>query len=134
MKKYIQEIFPRLVKFSKTLDNLSILVDENWFVSTDDPSEQKIFVFWNNNDLLVSTNGVVERGRWDYIDNAKSLLIEFGDSMISYNRVFIDDKVLLLKQDGSDEIMILSNENMLIDSRSIEHYIEEEYGSKLVQD
>ena len=134
MKKYIQEIFPRLVKFSKTLDNLSILVDENWFVSTDDPSEQKIFVFWNNNDLLVSTNGVVERGRWDYIDNAKSLLIEFGDSMISYNRVFIDDKVLLLKQDGSDEIMILSNENMLIDSRSIEHYIETEYGSKLGQD
>jgi hypothetical protein len=132
MKKYIHEIFPRLLKLNKTLDNLAILVDQPWLFSTEDSSERKIFIFSANKELIVSTNGVVEKGKWEYYAHAKSIVIELGDKMNLFNQTFIDDKILLLKQDGSDELMIFGNGNKLNDPRKIDKYIKQVYEPKLI--
>jgi len=65
-EKYIQEIFPRLLKFSKTLDNLTVLIDQSWLVSTNDPKERKLFIFgatrswlFQPTELLKRVNGII---------------------------------------------------------------------------
>jgi hypothetical protein len=50
------------------------LTDQHW-IALDSISGQKIiYIFRRNNELLISTNGIVERGRWEFIGKNSILL------------------------------------------------------------
>ena len=64
MKTYIIDTFNKIQKYSEKLDNLSTLTNQHW-VSIDIISSNKvIYIFRPNKDLLISTNGNVEKARW----------------------------------------------------------------------
>jgi hypothetical protein len=78
MKTFLIDIFPKLQRYSQKLDNLTLLTNQHW-VSIDNIAANKIvYIFRANNELLVSTNGKVEKAKWEYIGN-KSLLIDKSD-------------------------------------------------------
>lgn len=115
MKKYLQKIVDDLNNFSRSLDTKSMLVDKPWALIDSDFEIQKL-IFKKNNELIMSKDGQVTMGGWEYLPAAKSLLIDRGKDKILCNEGFIDDGVLILKLDGTkNNFFVLANENMVPD-------------------
>lgn len=115
MKTFVLDIIPRLQKYSEKLDNLSILQNKHWVMIDQEQGAKIVFIFrQKDNQLLISTNGNVEKGKWDYLGN-NSLLIERGEIRQLFKHGFIDDFVLALKVDGKQEYALLVNEEKFKD-------------------
>lgn len=123
----IQDIFPDLLKHSQTLENLSILIDHPWILKTQNVNDRITYIFSANKELVESKNGLVEIGRWEYYSNAKSILIETGESRTLYNQIFIDNNILLLKHEGVSNMKIFLKGNCNIDFVQLEQYIQQTY-------
>lgn len=124
MKTFLADIIPRIQSFSQKLDSLTMLKNQHW-VSIDNIYNSKtVYIFRDNNQLLISKDGLVERASWEYIDN-KSLLIDMSDGAYLLNHGFFDQNILALKVDSKNEYAIFINENKYNgDLNSIEKVIE----------
>lgn len=117
MKYYLSDILPRLKKFSATLDQSSFLVDKPWVVSNNSGSFDKL-IFRRDGRVHLSSDGTVRDGTWEYLPEAQSLLIDYGDTKRLYRHQYLDQAVLALKRDGSsseDAYFLLANENEIFD-------------------
>lgn len=110
MKTFIADIFPKIQRYSQTLDNLTLLTNQHW-VSIDNILVNKtVYIFRTNSELLVSMNGKVEKAKWEYLGN-KSLLIDRSTESYLFKHGFFDENILALKVDSSDEYAVFVNEN-----------------------
>ena len=106
--------------FTKLLSNITlslkkknILINKPWVLIDADGNMQK-FIFKQDKGFLLSRNGLVSYGSWDYFPEARSLLIDTKEDKILLNEYFIDHNVLILKRDGTNnELFALANENAL---------------------
>lgn len=115
MKKFLSSIVDQLKDYSKKLDKKAILINKPWALVDSDLEIQKL-IFKKNHELIMSKNGKVEIGRWEYLPEARSLLIDRGKDKILCNEGFLDDSVIILKRDGTkDDFFVLANENDLPD-------------------
>jgi hypothetical protein len=115
MRIYLKSIVKQLKNFSDTLDKTSILIDKPWAL-IDDEFEMQKFIFKRNKELILSKNGQAQIGKWDYLSGAKSLLIDRNVDKILCNEAFIDEGVLILRLDGTENrFFILANENVVPD-------------------
>lgn len=115
MKLYLKGIVSELRNYSTTLDKTSILIDKPWALIDDELEIQKL-IFKKNKELLLSKNGQVQIGKWDYFPEAKSLLIDRNTDKILCNEAFIDKGVIILKLDGTEnKFFMLANENIVPD-------------------
>ncbi len=115
MKDYLSNILPRLKQFSQDLNKKEIFVDIPWVIVDERQNQQK-YIFKRNGELLMSLNGQVTVGHWEYLSSAKSLLIDRNIDKILLNQNFIDEAVMVLKKDGlKEENLILANEILLPD-------------------
>ncbi|MFN8711379.1 MAG: hypothetical protein ACK5Z2_00915 [Bacteroidota bacterium] len=110
MITFLADIFPKIQRYSEKLDNLTLLTNQHW-VSIDNILSNKIvYIFRSNNELLISTNGKVEKAKWEYIGN-KSLLIDKKTDSYLFKHGFFDENILALKVDSSEEYAVFVNEN-----------------------
>ena len=110
MKTYILDIIPRIQKFSQKLDNLTILLNKHWVILDEESSRKSVLIFREkDNQLLISNDGIIEKGNWEYLGN-NSLLIDRNDGSYLFKHGFIDDYILALKVDGKEEYALLVNE------------------------
>jgi hypothetical protein len=77
MKTYLKSFVKQLKNYSESLDKISILIEKPWAMIDEELEMQKL-IFRKNKDLLMSKNGKVTLGKWDYLAEAKSLLIDRG--------------------------------------------------------
>jgi len=110
MKTYFTDFIPKIQRFSEKLDNLTLLTNQHWVLLDKIDDEKKVYLFRDNNELLISTNGKVIKGRWEYLGN-KSLLIDHVDSSYLFKHGFFDQNVLALKIDSKQEYAVFVNEN-----------------------
>lgn len=110
MKTYLANIIPKIKRYSEKLDNLTLLTNQHWVVIDELQSSKFVYIFRNNQELLISQNGMVEKGRWEYLGN-NSLLIERNTGSFLFRHGFFDSNILALKIDGRDEYAFLVNEN-----------------------
>lgn len=115
----MNEIFDYYIKtFSSrtlSLKKKGILVDKPWALIDNDGEVQKL-IFKRDNGLILSKNGKVKEGRWDYFPEAMALLIDRLEDKILLKEQFIDDNVLILKIDGTkNDFFALANENTISD-------------------
>ena len=75
MLAYLENLLPRLRRFSNELDNTTLLVDQPWVV-IDEAGRRSVYVFRANKELLVSSKGNVSTAVWDYIAPMRALLID----------------------------------------------------------
>lgn len=130
MKEFLINISKELKSLSLSLNKTSILINKPWTLVDDDNEIQKL-IFKKNKDLVLSKNGVVQMGRWDYFPEAKSILIDRKYDTILCNEVFIDNGILILKIDGTnDTYFTLSNENYIPDLNPV-RYLKELKSKKL---
>ena len=81
MKIFLQHIVIGLRNYSKSLDKTAILIDKPWSLIDSDLEVQKL-IFKRNKELIMSKNGNVTMGKWEYLAEAKSLLIDLGQDKI----------------------------------------------------
>ena len=110
MKTYLADIIPKLKRYSEKLDNLTLLTNQHWVVLDELKNSKIVYIFRSNYELLISQNGKVEKGKWEYLGN-NSLLIERKDESYLFRHGFFDSNILALKVDGKDEFAFLVNEN-----------------------
>lgn len=110
MKTYLADIIPKINRFSQKLDNLTILLNQHWVLIDELKKSKLVYIFRNNFELLISQDGKVEKGKWEYLGN-NSLLIERGDGCYLLRHGFLDSNILALKVDGKEEYLFLVNEN-----------------------
>jgi hypothetical protein len=124
MKLYLKSIVRQLKNYSLSLDKTSILINKPWAIIDEEFEMQKL-IFKNNNKLVISKNGVVQEGTWEYFPESRSLLIDRNRDKILCNEVFIDGGVMILKLDGTDNMYFtLANENIVPDL-NVDRYLKE---------
>ncbi|HUH73535.1 MAG TPA: hypothetical protein VLZ75_03915 [Chitinophagales bacterium] len=129
MIEYINNIIPRLKQFSQDLDKMEVFMDVPWVMIDENLNQQK-YIFKRNGDFIMSLNGQVTIGRWEYLSKAKSLLIDRIQDKILLNQNFIDPAVMILKKDGiQNENFILANE-MIIPNLNVNEYLKKLYYEK----
>lgn len=109
MKTYISDIIPRIQKFSQKLDNLTLLMNQHWVVIDDIDKTKNVYIFRQNNELIISQNGKVEKSKWEYLGH-NSLLIERSSESYLLKHGFFDENILALKIDSKEEYVFLVNE------------------------
>jgi hypothetical protein len=110
MKTYLTDIIPKIKRFSEKLDNLTLLTNQHWVVIDELKNSKFVYIFRSNYELLISQNGKIEKGNWEYLGN-NSLLIERKNESFLFRHGFFDENILALKVDGKDEFAFLVNEN-----------------------
>ncbi|MDD3972940.1 MAG: hypothetical protein EOL88_15640 [Bacteroidia bacterium] len=109
MRTYISDIIPRIQKFSQKLDNLTLLTNQHWVVIDDIDKTKNVYIFRQNNELLISQNGKVEKAKWEYLGH-NSLLIDRKEESYLFKHGFFDENILALKIDSKEEYAFLVNE------------------------
>jgi hypothetical protein len=109
MKTYFSEIIPKIQRFSKKLDNLTLLTNQHWVAIDSINSTKTVYIFRPNNDLLISSNGIVEKAKWEYL-GSNSILIDRKNESYLFKHGFFDENILALKIDGKSEYAFLVNE------------------------
>lgn len=115
MKEYVLNLIPRLKKFSESLSKRELFIDIPWAV-IDEKSNQQKYIFKRNGEFVMSINGQVTVGKWEYLASANSLLIDRISDKILLNHAFLDVAVMALKFDGSEHnLLLLANHNLIPD-------------------
>ena len=110
MKTYIADIIPSLQRYSKKLDDLTKLSNQHWVSIDDETNIKTVFIFRENNELLVYENGVRNgRNSWRYLDN-QSIEIGIRETFYLMKHAFLDEVVLALKRSGVEEYALFVNE------------------------
>jgi hypothetical protein len=110
MKTFITDIIPKIQRFSEKLDNTTLLTNQHWVLIDNIEQEKQVYLFRPNNELLISKNGKIEKGKWEYLGN-KSLIIDQGDQAYLFKHGFFDENLLALKIDSKEEYAPFINEN-----------------------
>jgi hypothetical protein len=110
MQTFISDIIPKIQRYSQKLDDLTVLTNQHWVVIDEINKNKNVYIFRKNNELLISSNGEVEKGHWEYLGN-NSLLIDKKDKSYLFKHGFFDENILALKIDGRNEYAFLINEN-----------------------
>lgn len=129
MQFYLQSILPRLQRFSKQLNDEANFVEIPW-AYLDDNGVKITYLFRRNNDLLVTKQGEVATGRWEYLPSMQSLLIDYEGKRRMYNQGFLDKTVLLLRKEGTELLLPLANVSLLPDL-NIGRYLEQRISEKV---
>lgn len=109
MKTFIAEIIPKIQQFSERLDNKALLTNQHWVLIENIDSEKHVYLFRPNNELLISKNGRIQKGKWEFLGN-KSLIIDINDEAFLFKHGFFDENLLALKIDSKDEYALFVNE------------------------
>lgn len=108
MKYYILNSIDRIKQYSKLLDAEAILYNKSWEVLNEDSSKE-IFIFRPSNELLLSINGRVQKGKWELLPNSY-LLIDINKDTYLLKPQFVDNQYLSLQLSGSESSLILIDE------------------------
>jgi hypothetical protein len=111
MKTFLLDIIPRLQRFSSKLENNSVLTNKNWVLLGDEPNKKVVYIFSEKENLLrIAENGIIKKGKWDNLGN-NFIEIEIDNGAMLFKHAFVDDNLLALKLDGTEEFAILVNES-----------------------
>ena len=115
MLPFVKNLLPRLKQYSKSLDQSSIFIDKPW-IMIDENLDQHHYVFHKDGRLIMSLNGAVQIGTWEYLAGSNSLLIDRVKDKILLNQEFVQDDLMFLRKDGhGDTFFVLMNKNVIPD-------------------
>lgn len=130
MKTFLLSKVKRLKKYSQELDAKAVLYDKSWEVFNE-TGDKELMIFRPNQELLISRNGIIQKGKWELLDIA-NIIIEVGEVSYLLNASYIEDEFLALKLDGTERYMVMIEADMknrfsLNSIQSIEGYLDNRY-------
>ena len=109
MKTFFADISPKIQRYSQKLDDLTKLTNQHWVSLGDINQTKRVFIFRANSQLLISDNGIVEKGSWEYLGN-QSILLETKAESYLLKHGFFDENVIALKLDSTESYAFFINE------------------------
>lgn len=106
MKTYLFDTINRFKRFSKQLDAKTIICDKAWQVFNDS-GEKELYIFNTDGTVLITLNGVVTHGTWQFIAANDSLIITAASQSYMVHPAFLDDCLFALQVDGTDQVAFL---------------------------
>ena len=107
-----------LTKIKKTAQRSigkSYLTGCSWMLINNNDSENIIFTFRSNNELLVTKNGIVERKNYELIVDNNSILISQNEITEHYDIVNIQDDFLFINKLSTNSILVFANQTKFKD-------------------
>lgn len=131
MKTYLSDIIPRIQRFSRRLDNTTLLTRQPWVVIDETTNTRLVYFFRSEGEILISLNGKAESARWELLGD-HSLLIRRSNENIIFKHGFFDENILALKlYDNREEFAFLVNENRYDDGlnsiEGINRFLQQRY-------
>ena len=128
MKTYFSEIIPKLKSKSEELDVTAILTSTHWIMVRDD-EEKQTYIFRDNNDLLISRNGNVQKAKWEYLGNKSVLIDSEGGSYLFKLSSYLKGTIAL-KLDNKQEYAMFFSDDLtgkeLMSVKDFEQYLKNE--------
>jgi hypothetical protein len=123
MREYVQNIIPRLLKYSTRLDRLEVFVEKSW-VYIDEDNNKHQYIFERSGELHMSLNGIVKTGSWKLLTTNQLLINRLTDKIL-LEHVFVQDALLVLKlADTENTPFILINKQQIPDL-NVEAYLDQ---------
>jgi hypothetical protein len=110
MEAFLLDVLPDINEHSQKLDDISLLTNKRWVSIEDNLKFKTIYIFKNNDDLLITTYGKVEKAKWSFYGN-QSILINKGDERFLFKYSYYDQNILVLKTERSEEYIVFVNES-----------------------
>lgn len=132
MKTFLLSKVKRLKNYSQELDAKAVLHNKSWEVFNE-TGDKELMIFRSSQELVISRNGIVQKGKWELLDIA-NILIDVGEVSYLLNASYIEDEFLALKLDGTERYMVMIEADMknrfsLNSIKSIEGYLDNRYRS-----
>lgn len=109
MKTYLLDILNKYNRFSESLDVKNILCNKSW-LAFNDTGDKELYIFQENGSLIVSINGKVTNGTWQYISTNKSIILSFKGQAYMLHPSFFDKTIFALQQDGTNRYAFMIDE------------------------
>jgi hypothetical protein len=113
MKAYVLDIFPKIHRYSSNKDLETHILNKAW-VLVDENNEQKVTYRFQEKDaeIIIGVDARGTIGKWQFLEDGKSLMIQVSDAVWIFKHSFIDETVLALKLDNDkSEFVVFFNEN-----------------------
>lgn len=124
MNIFIKNFLNQLKNKSQTLAHEELLVGPSWVMINGDKNECEL-IFKRNNELISSINGKAQIGRWDYLTDANSILLDVVTEKILLKIVFVEKGIFILSKSNfnepDDNYFVLINYNLIPDLNFIEY-------------
>ena len=137
MKKYVLDIVPKIRKFSKKLDDVTLLIGQRWVMFNPESESKTTYIFQREPELLISINGKVKTSSWQYLDNG-ALILGMSEGSYLFLIDFFDEHILALRLDNEVGYLLLINEtrspNLAESLQAISFALSTKYLSKSVSD
>jgi hypothetical protein len=115
MASYLQSLVQRLKHHSKSLSDTAGFIEIPW-AFIDDTGTKVTYIFRRQGDILVSRQGNVTRGNWEYLPQIQSILIQAQGKEHIYNQaLLLDSSIMVLRKDDTEELFALANPDKIAD-------------------
>jgi hypothetical protein len=138
MKYFLKNILKRLEGYGKKLDQQSLVGNFNWVNVTDMTNQKQVYFFRPDGKLIIANNGIISsNGSWEFMGQG-NLLITYSNVSYLLKHSFVDEQVLVLRRDGTEERALFVNESIYgKEINNVEDFISfmmERYGKRIRED
>lgn len=109
MKTYLLDILNKYESYKEDLDVKNILCNKSWLIFNE-CNNKEVYIFQKDGSLIISFNGKVYKGNWQYITANKSIIISTQERSYMFHPFIFDNIVFVLKQDGTENYAFMINE------------------------
>ena len=110
MKTYITNILNRYKRYSENQDVKTAICNRSWWVFND-CGEKELYIFQEDNTLIISLSGRVTKGTWEYVPTNRSLIITAKNESYMLHLAFMDNILFALQVDGTQKYSFMIDEN-----------------------
>ena len=106
------DVLTEIRPYSFNLSETNSLTDVFWILLTEEEQTiNDIYIFRQENELLISRQGAVENGRWEYIGGNSIFVRRKSQGGLLFSHCFLDKDFLILKAMGGEEMTFFINEH-----------------------
>jgi hypothetical protein len=122
IQELVKDIHSTLKNYSVGLKQQNYLLEKAWTLVDGNLNVHRL-IFKKKGVLRAFKNGNLEDNcTWDYEPSINSLIIKIGNDAVVLNEIFLDGKVLILRQDNTNDFLVFIN-NELLQGDQLEKYL-----------
>ncbi len=119
MKTFLFDSLNRFRRYSQELDTMAeirkCLCGKAWLVFNNS-GDKEVYIFKEDGSLIISINGSVTKGSWEYLSENKSVIISASNQEYMVHPAFLDNILFALQVDG------IENYAFLIDQKNTQNF------------
>ena len=119
MKTFLFDSLNRFRRYSKELDTMAeirkCLCGKAWLVFNNS-GDREVYIFKEDGSLIISINGNITRGSWQYLSENNSIAISASNQEYMVHPAFLDNILFALQVDGTE------NYAFLIDQKNAQNF------------